>query len=32
MQREERFTVLPNDIGAIASFVEARARAIHEKV
>jgi threonine synthase len=32
MQREERFTVLPNDIGAIARFVEARARAIHEKV
>ena len=32
MQREERFTVLPNDIGAVARFVEARARAIHEKV
>ncbi|MCX5497457.1 threonine synthase [Kaistia dalseonensis] len=32
MAKEERFSVLPNDIGAIARFVEARARAVGERV
>jgi threonine synthase len=32
MQREERFSVLPNDIGAVAGFVEAHARAVEERV
>lgn len=32
MQREERFAVLPNDIDAVASFVQARSRAVGEKV
>ena len=31
MQREERFTVLPNDSAAIARFVEERARAVAER-
>ena len=32
MQREERFVVLPNDVGAVAEFVEARTRAVEERV
>lgn len=32
MQREERFSVLPNNVRAIADFVEARARAVGERV
>jgi hypothetical protein len=31
MQREERFTVLPNDSAAVARFVEERARAVAER-
>jgi threonine synthase len=29
LERPERFSVLPNDVGAVAAFIRARARAIH---
>ena len=32
MQRPERFSVLPNDAAAVAAFVEARSRAVTERV